>query len=854
MIRPVDMQTVTHLAHTPPVPTVAPTANFDLAECLAGIEAMVPPLWPLKDYVAVNPFLGLSHCSFLTARRMLRQVRDCELLPSADYFRAQLQRGEITREDVDSACRQCAQQYPEHYDGLDAEWILQQLAENLPTQRSNERHFVTFAEFLDRHLQSNWASHIVNDISRHCGAYYDEGQASWPHPWKHLSLYQAWRESALVSRRMCLLGVRAFRPLVDALPSNPREAIAQLLKELQVPSQHCSAFLQCQIFSAAGWASFVKQRSDEEKKTGRDTDDLLGLLAIRLAYDVALLRSQQNSIAQAFTKSLHSQPAQLAVRIPDEVLARYALQVAAETAYRRRLIGQVRRDAMSKQGDRKALQMVFCIDVRSEVMRRHLEATSPAVETFGFAGFFGMALEYVPLGESSGNAQCPVLLTPAFRVDEHPLGCDQQTLQRFVAARGVQRTFRKAWKAFQSSAVSCYSFVESLGLLYFSKLLTDSLGLTRPVASASRDGIPRTNQVTLGPDLSCTGTSHLTFERKLGLAEGMLRNLGLTADFAHVVVICGHAAEVVNNPYKAGLDCGACGGHSGEPNARVAAALLNDSEIRQGLHRRGIQIPDDTWFVPAVHNTTTDEVRLLDTEQVPSSFHKQIAQVRAWLAEAGARCRAERCTRLGTAKIHDVFRRRRDWSEVRPEWGLAGNAAFIVAPRWRTSGLNLGGRVFMHSYDHAKDRELKVLELIMTAPMIVTSWINLQYFASTVDNRSFGSGNKTIHNVVGQFGVLAGNGGDLQTGLPWQSVHDGVQLQHQPLRLLVLIEASRQAVQTIIEKHPMVRDLASNGWLTVVVLENEQFYLWSGADGFVAETSDRISPRKFSRRPEARLV
>jgi uncharacterized protein YbcC (UPF0753/DUF2309 family) len=255
-----------------------------------------------------------------------------------------------------------------------------------------------------------------------------------------------------------------------------------------------------------------------------------------------------------------------------------------------------------------------------------------------------------------------------------------------------------------------------------------------------------------------------------------------------------------------------------------------------------------------VHNTTTDEVRLLDTEQVPSSFHKQIAQVRAWLAEAGARCRAERCTRLGTAKIHDVFRRRRDWSEVRPEWGLAGNAAFIVAPRWRTSGLNLGGRVFMHSYDHAKDRELKVLELIMTAPMIVTSWINLQYFASTVDNRSFGSGNKTIHNVVGQFGVLAGNGGDLQTGLPWQSVHDGVQLQHQPLRLLVLIEASRQAVQTIIEKHPMVRDLASNGWLTVVVLENEQFYLWSGADGFVAETSDRISPRKFSRRPEARLV
>ena len=59
----------------------------------------------------------------------------------------------------------------------------------------------------------------------------------------------------------------------------------------------------------------------------------------------------------------------------------------------------------------------------------------------------------------------------------------------------------------------------------------------------------------------------------------------------------------------------------------------------------------------------------------------------------------------------------------------------------------------------------------MTAPMIVAHWINMQYFASTVDNDHFGSGNKTIHNVVGRFGILSGNGGDLMTGLPWQSLH-----------------------------------------------------------------------------------
>jgi len=135
----------------------------------------------------------------------------------------------------------------------------------------------------------------------------------------------------------------------------------------------------------------------------------------------------------------------------------------------------------------------------------------------------------------------------------------------------------------------------------------------------------------------------------------------------------------------------------------------------------------------------------------------------------------------------------------------------------------------MHSYDHRNDPELKVLELIMTAPMVVTSWINLQYYASSVDNRSFGSGNKLIHNVVGQLGVFEGNGGDLKTGLPWQSVHDGERFQHEPLRLLVMIEAPRASVGTIVQRHSHVRDLVTNGWLSLTVLDGSDFYRWTSA-------------------------
>ncbi len=183
----------------------------------------------------------------------------------------------------------------------------------------------------------------------------------------------------------------------------------------------------------------------------------------------------------------------------------------------------------------------------------------------------------------------------------------------------------------------------------------------------------------------------------------------------------------------------------------------------------------------------------------------------------------------------NVVQRSRDWSEVRPEWGLAGNAAFIIAPRSRTAGLDLGGRTFMHSYDHARDPEGTVLELIMTAPMIVTSWINLQYYASAVDNRSFGSGNKLIHNVTGQLGVLLGNGGDLMTGLPWQAVSDGQELMHEPLRLAVVIEAPRTAVERVIEKHRMVADLLENGWLTLLVREGDDFFRWTADGEWLAE-------------------
>jgi uncharacterized protein YbcC (UPF0753/DUF2309 family) len=826
----------------------APASHVDrVMKAIAEIRGLVAPVWPLQDYVAVNPFQGLADRSFLEARGLLRDVRACETLSAASHFVDLYVKGDITTADVEKALQQCRDEYPHLYADLSPHTLNKALHDAATEPAGTERRYHTVSEAVDTRLGSSWSSHIVTDISRHCAAHYDRGQAAWPNPWKHLPLYEAWRESARISRRMELLGIKGFRDFVAGLPAEPEHAVASLLAQLAIPEVHWRKFMLCQLLSVAGWAAFLRYRHwmATTADSGSLDEHLVGLLAMRLAYDVALAETCPDAVPRA--DSLFPSGTQIDQPAPElGVRARYLFQVASEVAYRRRLFHPLitRPSRPVRPTKRRTLQMVFCIDVRSEVMRRHLEAADPTVETFGFAGFFGLALEHIPLGDVHGVAQCPVLLKPGIKAHEQAIGLDAASQQRLLAARRDIRLGRKAWKAFQTSATSCFSFVETLGLAYLPKLAADAWGWTAPVAAADADGMPARIRHGRKPELPSTGPDAISLDRRIDLAAGMLRNLGLVKEFARVVAICGHASRVVNNPYRAGLDCGACGGHSGEPNARVAAALLNDPRVREGLAARGIGVPTDTWFVAAVHCTTTDEIRFPDAADLPPGHAEDFATVREWLAQATAAARLERSGGLvggperpadASAITADILRRSRDWSEVRPEWGLANNAAFIVAPRSRTTGLNLGGRTFMHSYEYERDPDLAILELIMTAPMVVTSWINLQYFASAVDNRAFGSGNKLIHNVTGQLGVLLGNGGDLMTGLPWQSVSDGRDLRHEPLRLLVLIEAPRAAVETIVNRHATVGDLVGNGWISLVVREGDSLFRWSADSGWQPE-------------------
>lgn len=478
-----------------------------------------------------------------------------------------------------------------------------------------------------------------------------------------------------------------------------------------------------------------------------------------------------------------------------------------------------------------AAQVVMCMDEREEGTRRHLEEIAPGVATYGAAGFFGVPMYWQGLDDAEKSALCPVVVQPRHLIREWPAGDAGALAERHAVRR--ERRLRWRERFFQATRHRALAgpLLTALGSLPALAALTVATvapgwfgtslrrwreqyeGRVPTRLGLSVDGVGELGAST--PERPQLGWSE---DEQVGQVAAFLRMIGLTVDFAPLVLLFGHGSDSRNNPHLSAYDCGACSGKHGGPNARVFAALANRPEVRASLVSRGLLIGDDTWFVAAEHNTCDDGVEWYDLDQVPQRFQPALDTLVGQIGEACRAHAAERCRRLASAPIRPspwqarrhMVGRTNDLGQARPELGHATNAAAFIGRRQMSRGLFLDRRVFLISYDPAADAEGAIVENILLAAGPVGAGIALEYYFSSVDNERFGCGSKITHNVTGLFGVMEGADSDLRTGLPWQMVEI-----HEPMRLLVVVEQTTEVLSAIVQRQPPLQELIGNAWIVV---------------------------------------
>ena len=323
-----------------------------------------------------------------------------------------------------------------------------------------------------------------------------------------------------------------------------------------------------------------------------------------------------------------------------------------------------------------------------------------------------------------------------------------------------------------------------------------------------------------------------TLEEKTQYLYNFLTMIGQVDNFAEFVILSGHSSVSDNNPFESALDCGACGGSSSLPNNRALCMIANSQDVREAIEKKGIIIPADVKFMPTMHITSTDEIEFHDTDILSQEETQRFSKVMEDFKKASSIARKERIVQLPyTETENDIMIKSMDWSETRPEWGLAGNMGVFAGPRDTIKHMPFGNRLFMHSYDSKLDNEnADILTRIFDGPLVVGEWINLEHYFSTVDNAIYGAGSKVYHNVVSKIGVFNGNYSDLKIGLPTQSVFLEGEAYHEPIRLLTYMEAPLEMVGKAVE-NSIAKEFILNEWIRPVIIDREAKKVYSYENG-----------------------
>ncbi|HEB52117.1 MAG TPA: DUF2309 domain-containing protein [bacterium] len=723
-------------------------------------------------------------------------------------------------------------------------------------------------------------------LIRLTAAFLDQGIATWPMPDRERGLLDAFRRiygRPLNAPDAWMRGMAKELRLQAAEGLDAEATILRALDRLGVPAAEHADYITATLLSLKGWAGMMRQfelrpdRAPVEPRPARLIDfaavqltmyafaaehglrTLLGAGAdwadLELAQPEERPRKDLELTYEAFVmaqvapidlEAFDDAPA--AARWLDEVRAfgeldrRRLLHRAYERRLRHTVLDGIAAHSRMPSGapPKPTLQAVFCIDERECSTRRHLEEAMPTAETFGYAGFFGVAMAWQGLGEVQSRPLCPVNVTPQHYVTERALRPDEEQAwrnARRLRGLGVQALLRSSRAMTRgglfSALLGWWSVVPMIGRCLFPRAAEHFLH--KFVDPAKREPVTRLMLERKGDERDSAGRYiGYSVEEMTDVVGNLLTTIALTKDFCELVLVVGHGSSSLNNPHEAAHDCGATGGGRGGPNARALAAMANHPGVRQRLRERGIDIPDTTWFVGCYHNTCDDAMTWYDEDLIPPAAMPALAHAQKAMASACALDAHERCRRFESAPkngdvaaaLRHVEGRAVDLAQPRPEYGHATNAYAIVGRRARTRGLFLDRRAFLVSYDPTTDPDGDKLLALLGAVVPVGAGINLEYYFSFVDPTGYGCGTKLPHNISGLVGVMDGHSSDLRTGLPWQMVEI-----HEPVRLLSVIEAEPALLEKLLQRAPEMAKFIDNGWIQLVAWSPTDDRLWHYTNG-----------------------
>jgi uncharacterized protein YbcC (UPF0753/DUF2309 family) len=739
--------------------------------------------WPLYAFVTSNPLTGYEKSHFKQATLEAEQLAGGHLFPEASTFRTAWQNKEIDRD------------------------VLKTVFRNNGIVHTAEESLIEMETLTKADFKNPW--HEVDRLTiKWLMAFMDEGLAEWGLPNKEKGFYKAWKSLAKYDKD---LNLKAS----VKLPEESSELLSKLLSDFSEEDQ--LSILEFHIAALPGWTGYIKYRTETNSEWQKKFSiTLVDYLAVRLCIarnlNFEILPAKLDDSKQSKERTLQ-----------------YLWLTAWETTWQKRMSKELQSildtpstpKPTSQTEESPEAQLVFCIDTRSELIRRHVESKGN-YETFGYAGFFGIAMDYQDLSEGIVKKSCPPILASSYKVTEQAKSNSQQEVDAFHKRKQKEKFTHYFLKRMKHMLPSAFGYVEGSGFFYGISLFLRTIVPERLYDSGKkeRNSFEGICDPHLHPIHDLSSANEISLEERTAIVKSAFELTGWK-NFAPLILFVGHESHTANNPFGSSLDCGACAASPGRHNARMLARLANQSDVREALKQHHIHIPASTFFLGAEHNTTTDEIYIFDSE-LPDSHQKELSKLKENLAKAQLSATTER---LGASKdsIKAAHKKTNDWSETRPEWGLAKNAGFIIGPRSLSKSLNLKGNCFPHSYDWKMDTEGGALEGIMQGPMVVTQWINNHYYFSTVDNENYGGGSKITHNVTGRYGVMQGNGGDLKMGLPLQSVNEtDDKSYHQPLRLSVYINAPKERITKILQQNENLKSLLDNEWIYLFVMDPKE--------------------------------